>query len=328
MVRNIRAIFNKVPSGPLDHHEVFKYDETSLDIESVPLDGGFLVKVLAVSIDPYMRNRMRPAGISGFAVARVLRSEYSEMPEGAVVYGFMAYQEYVIFASPTSSALGMTGLNLRILENKYNLPWHYFVGVLGMSGQTAYFAFNYITEPKSGTKLNFLSSLAVQYAKMLGMKVISSCGTDEKVKLVKSLGADHVFNYKTQNTGPINVYLDCIGGATLEAVLNNVAMNARVALCGMVSQYENTSNEGNYGVRNLWLMNKNRVRMAGYIVTDWLAKYDEEFFREVPRKLAAGEVTYLSHIHHGLDSVGSSMEEMLRGGNIGKSVVILDESAL
>jgi NADPH-dependent curcumin reductase CurA len=95
----------------------------------------------------------------------------------------------------------------------------------------------------------------VQFAKAQGLKVIASCGSDQKVSLVKSLGADHVFNYKTADTaaelkahGPVDIYFDLVGGPTLEAAIENAAHKARFVICGMISQY-NTDMKEAYGVR-------------------------------------------------------------------------------
>lgn len=100
--------------------------------------------------------------------------------------------------------------------------------------------------------------LVVQLAKAQGLKVIATCGSNQKVSLVKSLGADHVFNYKTADTAaelqvhsPIDLYFDLVGGPTLEAAINNFACNARLIICGMISQYNLGTSEV-YGVRNLW----------------------------------------------------------------------------
>ncbi|EGO00257.1 hypothetical protein SERLA73DRAFT_160203 [Serpula lacrymans var. lacrymans S7.3] len=335
MLVNPRIIFNEIPVGLPDTNTLVVDNSQSMDLESVPVQGGVLVKTLALSLDPYMRNRMRPVDVpgdmpalplgetvTGFGVGVVLRSETPLIKVGDHVYGFMPYQQYIVVPSIGANSLAMQGLGLQVLENKYNVPWRYYVGILGMSGQTAYYGLKDITNPKPGETL-FVSAASgavghfvVQLAKAQGLKVIASCGSDEKVKLVQGLGADHVFNYKTANTmeelkrhGPIDVYFDNVGGATLEAAIENAAQKARFVLCGM----------------NLWLLSRYRVKMEGLIMTDWVDKYLDEFLEVVPRDLASGKLKYLEHVYHGMDKVGQAFVDLFTGGNVGKSVIVLEE---
>ncbi|KAG0703252.1 hypothetical protein DFH29DRAFT_982015 [Suillus ampliporus] len=291
---------------------------------------------LAFSLDPYMRNRMRPVEIqgdidafpsekrkpiiTGFSVAVILRSEMPLIQAGQHVYGFMRYERYSVIPSLDDNALGMKGPNLQILDNKYNLSWRYYVGILGMSGQTAYYGLKDISNPKPGETLyvsaacGAVAHMVVQLAKARGLKVIASCGSDQKVSLVKSLGADHVFNYKTANTaaelrahGPIDIYFDNVGGPTLEAAIDNTARNARIIIC------------------NLWLLNRYRVKMEGLVVIDWEDKYLDEFHDIVPRDLAAGKLKYLEHVYHSMDKVGEALVDLLVGNNVGKSVLVPED---
>ncbi|KAG1735111.1 uncharacterized protein EDB91DRAFT_569220 [Suillus paluster] len=340
MTTNSRIIFNEMPHGLPNPKTALIVDDTqSIDLDNVPLQGGILVKALAFSLDPYMRNRMRPVEIqgdidafalgetiTGFSVAVVLRSETPLIQAGQHVYGFMH-----------ANALGMKGLSLQVLDNKYNLPWRYYVGILGMTGQTAYYGLKDISNPKPGETLYISAAcgavghMVVQLAKAQGLKVIASCGSDQKVSLVKSLGADHVFNYKTANTaaelrmhGPIDIYFDNVGGPTLEAAIDNVACNARIVICGMVSQY-NLGTDKTYGIRNLWLLNRYRAKMEGLVVIDWADKYLDEFHDVVPRDLAAGKLKYLEHVYNGMERVGEALVDLLIGNNVGKSVLVLED---
>lgn len=351
MTTNPRIIFNEIPHGLPNPKTSLIVDNTlSIDLDNVPLQGGILVKALAFSLDPYMRNRMRPVDIqgdidafplgetiNGFSVAVVLRSETPLIQAGQHVYGFMHYQRYSVIPSIDAAVLGMKGLSLQVLDNKYNLPWRYYVGILGMSGQTAFYGLKDISNPKPGETLYISAAcgavghLVVQLAKAQGLKVIASCGSDQKVSLVKSLGADHVFNYKTADTaaelnahGPIDIYFDLVGGPTLEAAIDNLACNARIIICGMISQYNSGADEA-YGVRNLWLLNRYRARMQGLVVIDWADKYLDEFHDTVPQDLAAGKLKYLEHVYHGMDKVGEALVDLLVGNNVGKSVLVLED---
>ncbi|TFY64903.1 hypothetical protein EVJ58_g2313 [Rhodofomes roseus] len=223
-------------------------DSQTIDLETVPLNGGFLVKTLVLSIDPYMRGRMREPHVKSYtppfilgqpitnlAVGRVLRSEHSAVKAGDHVYGYFPFQEYVVFPSPAH-----LGDVFRVLENKEGLPWSVYVGVGGMPGATAHHAWHEFANAKPG-ETAFVTAAAgpvgatvVQLAKTAGLKVIASAGSEEKVAFVKSLGADVVFNYKTEDTkailereGGIDIYWDNVGGQTLEAALDAAHKFAR-----------------------------------------------------------------------------------------------------
>jgi len=209
-----------------------------------------------------------------------------------------------------------------------------------MTGQSAYYGLKDISAPQKGQTLFVTSAcgavghLVVQHAKNLGLKVIASCGSEEKVAIVRGLGADHVFNYRTSDVaeelrkhGPIDIYFDNVGGPTLEAAIENANQNARFVICGMVSQY-NTHITESYGIRNLWLLSRYRIRMEGFVVTDWHPKYHQEFFELVPKDISKGRIKYIAHLFHGLHTTGSAFVDMLKGRNTGKTVIILDHDAL
>ncbi|PFH47748.1 hypothetical protein AMATHDRAFT_151392 [Amanita thiersii Skay4041] len=337
IVNNARLFFNEIPPQGLPSADsTFKYDQTeTVDLDGVDLQGGILIKVIALSLDPYMRNRMRPVDtegdmpafelhqvVTGFGVGSVIRSGTPNYPTGAHVYGFMPFQQYAVFPDNPLAPWGMSGLNLKILENPHKLPWHYFLGVAGMSGQTAYYGLKDISSPKPGETLyvsaacGAVGHLIVQYAKSIGLKVIASCGSEEKVKILQGLGADHVFNHRSSDVGeelkahgPIDIYFDNVGGPTLEAALENAAPRARFVICGMISQY-------------------NTDIIEGFIVIDWHEKYEQEFYEVVPREVSAGRIKYIFQAYHGLDHAAEAFLQLMTGGNVGKSVLILSDDAM
>jgi len=350
-VSNARFIFNDVPKGlPVPGQTTIHDESQVIDVETADLKGGFLVKVLAVSLDPYMRNRMRsedvpgdmPAFrlggvIDGFCVGVVLRSEANTIRTGEHVYGFMPFQNYNVFPSMDSNTEGLRALGLSVIQNPFNLPWRYFVGILGMTGQTAYYGLKDMSSPKKGETIfvsaasGAVGSVVVQLAKRLGLKVIGSAGSEEKVQLVKSLGADHVFNYKTSSVrdelkkhGPIDIYFDNVGGETLEAAIENAAQRARFVICGAVSTYNQDMSEA-YGVKNLWLLSRYRIKMEGLVVIDWHEKYAQEFYETMPKLVASGEIKCLEHVYEGLEKAGQALQDVLTGENRGKAVVEIAE---
>lgn len=162
------------------------------------------------------------------------------------------YQHYEVRDDPSA---------FRVIENKENLPWTAYLGVLGMPGKTADFGWREFSNAKEGD-IAFVTAgagpvgqLVIQLAKLEGLKVIASAGSDEKVEYLKTLGADVVFNYKTNKTtdvlakeGPIDVFWDNVGGETLEAAIENAAVGARFIECGMISVYNATGEPYNVKV--------------------------------------------------------------------------------
>ncbi|KAJ3517329.1 hypothetical protein NLJ89_g582 [Agrocybe chaxingu] len=334
-VTNGRIIFNSVPTGFPVPGETTIYDTTeTIDLDAAPLDGGFLLKTLELSVDPYMRGAMRAPEkksysppfalgqpLRGYGVGVVLRSENPQVKAGDHLYGFFEHKQYSIRKD-------LTGL--QVVENAYNLPWSVFVGVVGMPGKTAYMAWKEYAHPKQGetvfisTGAGPVGSFVIQLAKADGLKVIASAGSEEKVQFMKEVGADVAFNYKTTNTaevlekeGPIDIYWDNVGGETLEAALSAANVNARFIECGMISGY----NSGGAPVRNIFLVIGKSITMTGFIVSRIEHKYNEQFYKEVPAKVASGELKYREHVYNGLEKLGDVILAVQKGENKAKAVV-------
>ncbi|KAF7341792.1 NAD P-binding protein [Mycena sanguinolenta] len=297
-VRNGRVIFAKIPKDFPVPGETTVHDTTqTIDLEGVSLNGGFLVKTLVLSVDPYLRGRMRSPEeksyappftvgqpIVGYGIGIVLRSENSEVAVGKYVYGgIIPHQEYTIFPN-------LQGLTF--LEKNPKLPWTVFVGAAGMPGP--------------------VGSMVVQLAKRDGLKVIASAGSDEKVEFMKQIGADVAFNYKTTNTrelleleGPIDVYWDNVGGEILEAALDNANIHGRFI--------------------NLNQLMAKSLLMSGILVFRLHHKYEKEFYEVIPAALTSGELKYSEDVSRGLETVGEVILGVLKGTNKGKAVVIVAE---
>ncbi|KAF6755039.1 alcohol dehydrogenase [Ephemerocybe angulata] len=340
-VTNGKVIFKSIPKGYPEPGKTVVYDDSEkIDLESVPIpDGGFLVKTLYLSVDPYMRGRMREPDvksyappfivgqpIDGYGVGVVLKSKSSEFKQGAHVYGTFKHQNYIVFHNRS---------DLIVLDNKQKLPWSYYVGAAGMPGKTAYMAWKEYSSAKKGETV-FVSggagpvgSFVIQFAKMDGCKVIASAGSDEKVEFMKSIGADVAFNYKTSNTldvlnkhGPIDIYWDNVGGPTLEAALEAANVNARFIECGMISGY----NTGGAPIKNIMHVIAKSISMFGFIVMRLEHKYDDQFYKEVPELIASGKLKVREEVWEGLQSVGDAILAVQKGTNKAKAVVhVADE---
>ncbi|KAF8917337.1 chaperonin 10-like protein [Mucidula mucida] len=308
-IRNAQLIFKEIPIGFPEPGKTTTYEtNATIDIENVSLHGGILVKTLSVSIDPFMRGRMRDpkipsyAPVRGYAVTRVLRSEHPNFKAGDHVTGFMDLSEYVILLPDElipEDVFKVTNANGKI-------PWSAYLGPLGMP-ETAF--------------------ITTGGAKRDGLKVIASAGSDEKVEFMKSIGADVAFNYKTTNTqeilekeGPIDVYWDNVGGETLDLAFAYSANFARFIECGLISTYNNTD-----GVKfkHFGKVIRGRIKLFGFIVTDLDPKYLEEFYKTMPDLIARGELKYREDVTRGLEFAGEAILAVQLGKNKAKSVVVV-----
>ncbi|KAJ7727173.1 hypothetical protein B0H14DRAFT_3169495 [Mycena olivaceomarginata] len=337
---NGRVLFNSFPADyPVPGETVVHDTSQTIDIETHPLNGGFLVKTLVLSIDPYMRGLMSKPDksyvarasfaigepIVGFGIGAVVRSENSEVPAGKYIYGIaVPHQEYFVLADITGFIF---------LEKNPGLSWSVYLGAAGMPGKTAFAGWKEYSHAKKGevafvtTGAGPVGAMVIQLAKQDGLKVIASAGSDEKVKFMREIGADVAFNYKSTDTrevlereGPIDVYWDNVGGDVLDAALEHAAIHARFLECGMISGY----NIGYQGIRNLNLTYLKSLAIYGIAILR-LGQYDEEFYATIPRALAAGELKYSEDVKYGLDKVGEVLLAVQTGANTGKAVVVVAE---
>ncbi|KAF8144001.1 hypothetical protein K438DRAFT_2029327 [Mycena galopus ATCC 62051] len=251
-VTNGRVLFNAPPKGTTT---VYDTSET-IDLDNVPLNGGVLIKVLLLSIDPYMRGRLRAPEIESYMPAFSLgepltggglgvvpRSEVAGVEAGAHVRGMVVHQEYMI--APNLEML-------EVIEKAPKLDWSVYIGAAGMPGETAFMGWREYSGAKKGevafvsTGAGPVGSMVIQIAKQDGLKVIASAGSDAKVKFMEEIGADVAFNYKTTDVrsvlakeGPIDIFWDNVGGDTLDAAMEHANLHSRIIECGQISGYNN-----------------------------------------------------------------------------------------
>ncbi|CCM00868.1 uncharacterized protein FIBRA_02914 [Fibroporia radiculosa] len=340
-VTNGRVLFNEIPAGYPEPGKTTVYDDSQkIDLERIPLNGGILIKTLFLSIDPYLRGRMRDASIpsyspafvlgeplTNYGVGVVLRSERAAFEPGDHVYGWFPFQQFFVAQDDDPKR------PIRKLDD-YKMPWSVYTGVCGMPGQTAYYGWKEFANPKPGdvafvtAGAGPVGSMVIQLAKADGLKVIASAGSEEKVAFIRDIGADVAFNYKTERTvdvlrreGPINVYWDNVGGESLDAALETAATGANFIECGMITGYNGES----YHVKNLDKIFAKRLKLFGHLVSPLHPKYQEQFYKEIPPRVARGEFKYTEDIKHGLHLAGHAIEDVQRGKNKGKSVVLVAE---
>jgi NADPH-dependent curcumin reductase CurA len=338
-IRNARVIFNEIPKGYPEPGKTTVYDDSpTIDLDNVKLNGGFLLKTLVLSIDPYLRGRMRPVEVKSYAsayklnepltslgVGVVIRSDLAEVRKGDHIYGEFSHQEYNVIPNLK---------DLRKLDD-VKLPWEVYVGAAGMPGQTAFAGWkNFAKAKKNQTAFvtagaGPVGSMVIQIAKQSGMKVIACASTPEKISFIESLGADVVYNYKEEDTGKIlkreggvDVYWDNVGGEILDLALNYSNLGARFIECGMISGY----NEGFKPIKNINKVMENQISMNGFIIFLLEDPHLDEFYDTIPAKMASGEMKHREEVTRGLENVGEVILRVQKGKNKAKAVIrVADE---
>jgi NADPH-dependent curcumin reductase CurA len=300
-----------------------------------PGPGDVLVHNLFLSVDPYMRGRMRDARsyvppfalgevMTGTAIGEVVASRSPELRVGDVVLHDLGWREY---------ALAPAAAFRRVPAS--DAPASAWLGVLGMVGLTAWVGMLEIAALKAGDAVfvsgaaGAVGSLAGQIAKLRGAsRVVGSVGSAAKVRYVcDELGFDAAFNY---HDGPpaellaaaapegIDVYYDNVGGEHLEAAIGALRLHGRAALCGAISQY-NTEGPA-LGPRNLGLMIGKRLTLRGFLVGDH-AGSRPAFLEEVGGWLAEGRIRLSETTFEGVENAPAAFIGLMRGENIGKMLV-------
>lgn len=303
-----------------------------------PNPGEVLVRNVCISVDPYMRGRMNDAKsyvppfqigqpLEGGAVGQVIASQDEKLPVGTHVQSFYGWRE--AFVAPAAG--------LQIVDTTV-APASAYLGILGVTGLTAWVGLFRIAGLKPGETV-FISggagavgSAACQLARIHGCKVIASAGSEEKVRFLREeLKVDYAFNYRDgdplehlKRTAPegIDVYFDNTGGPQLEAALSALRNYGRIAMCGGIAGY----NTPVPGPRNLMLVIGKRLRIEGFIVSDYF-KEVSAFLEEAIPALKSGKLINRETVVEGLDAAPSAFLDLLHSGagNIGKMIVKLSD---
>jgi NADPH-dependent curcumin reductase len=296
-------------------------------------DGEVLRRTIYLSVDPYMRGRMstaksyaEPAKLGepmvGSTVSEVVESKSPRYRAGDFVLGYDGWQAYAV----------SDGKGLRKLDPA-QAPISYSLGVLGMTGLTAYVGLLDIGKPKEGETVvvsaaaGAVGSIAGQIARIKGCHVVGTAGTDEKCAfVVDDLKFDACINYKKEDLSAalksacprgIDIYFDNVGGAILEAVLKRINVHARIPLVGHISQYNDAKPRPG---PNLVSLISNRALMQGMIVTDHVDRMPD-FLRDMSQWLREGEIHYREDLVQGLKNAPSAFIGLLEGDNIGKRLI-------
>ncbi|WP_153721449.1 NADP-dependent oxidoreductase [Sporosarcina cascadiensis] len=293
-----------------------------------------LVRTLYVSVDPYMRGRMQDVKsyippfklhevIVGGVVGQVIESNSDSFKPGDFVVGNLNWAEYTAAAEKDIRKIDPAAA-----------PITAHLGILGMTGLTAYFGLLDIGKPQAGETVavsgaaGAVGSVVGQIAKMKGAKIIGIAGSQEKIDYLKNdLGFDEAVNYKKDSfrddlkaaaADGIDIYFDNVGGEVTDAVFELLNNHARIALCGAISGYNKT--EKDLGPRPHSAMIKTSALMKGFTVGDYSADFSTAG-AELGKWLSEGKLQYEETIVNGFEKIPEAFLGLFEGINLGKQLV-------
>jgi NADPH-dependent curcumin reductase CurA len=313
------------------------FDIRDSDIPSIA-EGEFLVQNHYLSSDPAARGWIADAStywprieigdtMRAFAVGEVIESRNPRYAVGEKLMGLFGWQEY---AAATDKHV-----NLKIAPS--DLPLSLYLGVLGLNGFTAYFGLFDVGEPKPGdtvvvsTAAGAVGSCVGQLARIKGCRTVGIAGGPEKVRqCLEEFGYDAAIDYKADGDldealrracpDGVHVYFDNTSGPISDAVLRNLALGARIVICGTASYPSwNPWNTGPRPERHLLVK---RSRMQGFLATDFLSRFPEAE-AQISRWIKEGRINYREEMHEGLEHAPGSLQRLYKGENTGKFVMRL-----
>ncbi|KAM3965135.1 prostaglandin reductase 1 [Aphomia sociella] len=301
-------------------------------------DDEFLAEAAYLSVDPYQRIKLGdkyPCDMIGGQIAKVIESKNKDYPVGTWVMGHFGWRTYTI-TKPSDEKLCAQKPYLYRLPDFGNLPVSLGLGVCGRVGNTAYFGFTQICQPKSGETVVISGAAGAagshvgQIAKILGCRVIGFAGTDKKCKwLNEELGFDSAANYKTVNIATflkenapngVDCYFDNVGGEISNIIMSQMNMFGRVAVCGAISSYNVTDPEKNKVNAIQPLIVFKQLKIEGFQVN----RYADRTIEGIERNLQwvrEGKLKYREHIVDGFESTGDAFIGLFKGINTGKTLV-------
>ncbi len=325
----------KRPVGMVEESD-FEFREEP--VPAVP-DGGVLVRNLLMAFDPAMRgwmeNRasyMPPLQIGevmrGGGVGEVVESRDPSLPVGKLVQGLLGWQEYAAYGA---------GAPLNALPE--GVAPELALGVLGTTGLTAYFGILEVGQLKDGDTVvvsaaaGATGSVASQIAKLHGCRTVGIAGGPAKCSwLTSDCGLDAAIDYKSEDVEErlrelcpegVDLYFDNVGGGILDAVLGQIALRARVVLCGAISRYNET--ERGPGPKNYFNLTLQRGRMEGFIVLDYAAKMADAG-KQLLEWERSGKLVHKEDVQKGIENAPRTLQRLFRSENFGRQLLRLAES--
>lgn len=328
---NRQFVLASRPDGKPDHDD-FELVETDMP---TPNRDEVLVRTLYLSVDPYMRGRMRDAEsyaepwavgdvMKAGVVGEVVESNHPGFEPGDIVNARLDWADYSI----------ESGHRLRRVDPDL-APISTALGVLGMPGRTAYFGLYDVGEPRPGDTVvvsgaaGAVGSVVGQLATLMGCRVVGIAGSDRKIEFITDeLGMDRGINYKTVTDmqtelgdacpDGVDVYFDNVGGWITDAVMTQLTVGARVVVCGQIALYNEESTPT--GPRHFHKLIRKRAKVEGFLVSDYAHRYQEANER-LAEWVTAGRIQYRETVVDGLERAPDAFIGLFEGENIGKQLV-------
>jgi NADPH-dependent curcumin reductase CurA len=331
LTENRRIVLASRPTGWVS--------EANFRLEKAPLpkpaEGEVLVKNQWLSLDPYMRGRMNDQKsyaakqeidqvMVGGTVGEIVESRNPKFAVGDKVVGMLGWQLY-----GTSNGTGLNKIDAS------RAPASAFLGVLGMPGVTAWVGLLDICQPKAGETVvvsaasGAVGSVVGQIAKLKGCRAVGIAGGKAKCDyVINELGFDACIDYKAGRLNEdlkaaapngIDCYFENVGGEILDAVLRKMNAFSRIAVCGLISQYNATEA---YGVKTFQSILTNRIKVQGFIVSDRMELWAKAL-PELIGWVASGKIKYRETVADGLENAPKAFVGLLKGENFGKQLVKL-----
>ncbi|MCX8020209.1 MAG: NADP-dependent oxidoreductase [Chitinophagaceae bacterium] len=327
-MKNKKIVLAHRPEGMVKNADFSIMEDTVPGIQ----EGELLIENMYISIDPAIRGWMNHGktyikGVEigetmrAFAAGMVIESRHSGYKPGDYVQGMTGAQKYAV-----SNGNFLIKCNTAVAP----LSWH--LGILGMPGMTAYFGMMEKAKVKKGDTVlisgaaGTVGSLAGQIAKNEGCRVIGIAGGSEKCAFLKSIGFEEAIDYKNESVtealsgicpSGIDVFFDNVGGKILDEALLHLARNARVIICGAISQYNSSQTEG---IRNYLKIVTARATLCGLIVFDYFDRYNEAldyFYSMIQNK----KIVYREQILEGIECFPAALAMLFKGENKGKLIL-------
>ncbi len=332
---NKSILFNKRPVGKPTLDD-FMFSSAAIP---VPEAGHILLKTLYVSVDPYLRGRMNDTKsyippfelgkpIQSGIIAEVTDSKNDLFKKGDFVSGMLEWKEFQL-----SDGSGLNKVDASVT------PLSTYLGLLGMTGLTAYLGLTEIGAPKPGETLvvsgaaGAVGSVVGQIGRIKGCRVVGITGSDEKSAVLKSkFGFDEAINYKTTHDlreavrmacpDGVDIYFDNVGGEISDAVLANINKHARLPVCGAISLYNDTRIRLAPRIQPILLTKS--ATMRGFIVNDFSAKFPAAM-KQLALWLKEGKLTHAETIVEGFENIPQAFLDLFDGKNSGKMIVKVRE---
>jgi len=327
---NKQILLASRPTGWVEESN-FKLVETPVPAIA---DGQVLVRNHFLSLDPYMRGRMNdtksyaaPVKLGdvmiGGTAGEVVESKNPKFKAGDKVVGMLGWQLYGV----------SDGTQLMKVDDRH-IPLSAYLGTVGMPGVTAWYGLMDICQPKPGETVvvtaasGAVGSVVGQLAKMKGCRAIGIAGGAEKCRyVVDELGFDACVDYKAGNLWKdikaatpdgIDCLFENVGGEIFDTLLGRMNAFSRIALCGLIAQY----NSEPWPMKNIGSVLINRIKMQGFIVSEHMERWPVAL-QELGQGVATGKIKYRETVAQGLENAPKAFIGLLKGANLGKQLVKL-----